>query len=194
METFSMLVALCAGNSPVTVNSPLKGQWRGALMFSLICPWLNSWVNNHGAGDLRRHHAFYDVTVMIIITCILTIMNDSSVPKRLQAIIQSIYYPIHYPIDVYLDTKGVNTLRPRQNGCHFPDNIFLNENVWLLINISLKFVPKGPINNIPALVQIMDWRQPDDKALSEPMIVSLLTHIHSIQRKHIAKVWFCINT
>ena len=46
------------------VNSPHKGQWCGALMFSLICTWINGWVNNHEAGDLRRHHAHYDVTVM----------------------------------------------------------------------------------------------------------------------------------
>ena len=45
------------------------------------------------------------------------------------------------------------------------------------IKISLKFVPKGPIDNIPALVQIMAWRRPGDKPLSEPMMVSLLTHI-----------------
>ena len=55
--------------------------------------------------------------------------------------------------------------------------IFLNENVRLLIKISLKFVPKGPINNNPALVQIMAWRRSGDKPLSEPMMVSLLTHI-----------------
>ena len=50
----------------------------------------------------------------------------------------------------------INTLRPRQNGRHFPDDIFkwifLNENLSILIDISLKFVPNGPINNIPALV------------------------------------------
>ena len=46
------------------VNSLHKGQWRGALMFSLICAWTNSWVNNREAGDLRRHHAHYDVIVM----------------------------------------------------------------------------------------------------------------------------------
>ena len=46
METFSALLALCAGNSPVPVNSPHKGQWRGALMFSLIYAWINDWVNN----------------------------------------------------------------------------------------------------------------------------------------------------
>ena len=53
METFSALLAICAGNSPVPVNSPHKGQWRGAWMFSLICVWINGWVNNREAGDLR---------------------------------------------------------------------------------------------------------------------------------------------
>ena len=51
--------------------------------------------------------------------------------------------------------------------------IFLNENVWISINISLKFVPKGPINNIPTLVQVKAWRRPGDKPLSEPMMVRL---------------------
>ena len=75
----------------------------------------------------------------------------------------------------------INTLRPRQNGRHFADDtfkcIFLNENVWILLQISLKFVPKGPINNIPALVQIMAWRRPGDKPLSELRMESLRTHI-----------------
>ena len=66
METFSALLALCAGNSPVSVNSPHKGQWRGALMFSLICSWIHDWVNNRETGDLRRHRAHYDVIVMIL--------------------------------------------------------------------------------------------------------------------------------
>ena len=47
------------------VNSPHKGQWRGALMFSLICARINGWVNKREAGDLRRHHAHYDVIVML---------------------------------------------------------------------------------------------------------------------------------
>ena len=64
MEMFSALLALCTGNSPVPVNSPHKGQWRGALMFSFICVWINDWVNNHEAGDLRRHRGHYDVNVM----------------------------------------------------------------------------------------------------------------------------------
>ena len=46
------------------LNSTHKGQWRGTLMFSLICAWTNGWVNNRDAGDLRRHRDHYDVTVM----------------------------------------------------------------------------------------------------------------------------------
>ena len=74
-----------------------------------------------------------------------------------------------------------NTMRPRKNGRRFAGDtfkcIFLNENVRISIKIALKFVPKGPINNDPALVQIMAWRRSGDKPLSEPMMVSLLTHI-----------------
>ena len=75
----------------------------------------------------------------------------------------------------------VNTLRVGQNGHHFTDKIFkcifLNENVRISIKISLKFVPKGPIGNIPALVQIKAWRRSGDKPLSEPKMVKLPTHI-----------------
>ena len=76
---------------------------------------------------------------------------------------------------------ALNTLRPRQNGRHFADDIFKcifwNENVWIPIKNSLKFVPKSPINNISAQIQIMAWRRTGDKPWSEPMMVSLLTHI-----------------
>ena len=63
METFSLLLALCAGNSPV--NFPHKGQWRGSLVFVFICAWINGWVNNREAGDLRCHCAHYEVIVML---------------------------------------------------------------------------------------------------------------------------------
>ena len=86
-----------------------------------------------------------------------------------------------YIVWQYWHLMMLSTLRQRQNVRHFPDDIFkcifLNENVWILIEISLKFVPKGPVNNIPALVQIMARRRSGDKPLSEPMIVRLLTHI-----------------
>ena len=92
--------------------------------------------------------------------------------------------------------KYLHALRPRQNGRHFPDDIFkwifLNENVWISIKISLKFVPKVPINNIPALVQIMAWRRAGDKPLSEPMMDSLLTHI-CVTRPQWVKAWFYVS-
>ena len=108
--------------------------------------------------------------------------------------------------------KGINTLRLRQNGRHFADDIFkcifLNENVWISIKISLKFVPWNHINNIPALVQKMAWRRPGDKPLSEPMMVSLLMHIcvtrpqwvkssylvkiHYFKNDHFISIQFCI--
>ena len=65
MEAFSALLAICAVNSPVTGELPHKGQWLGALMFSSICVWINSWITNHEAGDLRCHRAHYDVNVML---------------------------------------------------------------------------------------------------------------------------------
>ena len=71
METCSASLAFFRGihrwlrgihRSPL--NSPHTDQWRGALMFSLICAWTNGWINNQDAGDLKRHRAHYDVTVM----------------------------------------------------------------------------------------------------------------------------------
>ena len=71
-----------------------------------------------------------------------------------------------------LSAMFFNTLRPRQNGRHFAYDtfkcIFLDENIWISINISMKFVPNGPINNIPALNQIMAWHLVSVKQLSEP--------------------------
>ena len=65
MEAFSALLVICEGNSPVPGESPHKGQWRGPLMFTLTCVWINRWVNNREASDLRRYRAHYDVTLMI---------------------------------------------------------------------------------------------------------------------------------
>ena len=72
-------------------------------------------------------------------------------------------------------------IEAQTNGRRFVDDtfkrIFLNASARISIKISLTFVPKGPIKNNPALVQIMAWRRSGDKPLSEPMMVSLLTHI-----------------
>ena len=95
--------------------------------------------------------------------------------------------------------QWVNILKMRQNGCHYTDNsfkcIFLNENVCISIKISLKLVPKGPINNITALVQIMASRRPGDKPLSEPMMTRIATHICITQPqwvKYIHQIWSSI--
>ena len=78
-----------------------------------------------------------------------------------------------------------NTLRPRQDGRHFSEDTFnrsfLNENIIISSEISLNFVPKVRSNNITALVQIMAWRWPGDKPLSERMMV--------ISPKHICVTW-----
>ena len=120
------------------VNSPHKGQWRGALMLSLICAWINDWVNNREAGDLRCHRAHYDVTVMqkmiqwnliitwyIIMWYLITWQNSGKWTRiRLWTLKEHFY-----------------TLRPRQNGCHFAEDtfksIFFNENIRISIKIPL---------------------------------------------------------
>ena len=144
---------LCVGNSPGPVNSPHKGPvtWK---MFP-----------------------FDDVIMRFSGWMLVIVFGNGAYPTRTMWHVRkkrSISIPKH-------TTNCINTLRPRQNGRHFADDIFkrifLNENVWIPIKISLKFVPKGPISNIPAMVQIMAWRRPGDKPLSEPMIARLPTHI-----------------
>ena len=66
METFLALLGLYVRNSLVIGEFPHKGQWRGALTFPVICVSTNGWINNRDAGDLRRHRAHYDVTVIVL--------------------------------------------------------------------------------------------------------------------------------
>ena len=71
------------------VSSPHKGQWCGALMISLICAWINDWVNNRWAGHLRHHRAHYDVIVMLLWTCLrwmsLDLTDDKSALVQVMA-------------------------------------------------------------------------------------------------------------
>ena len=110
-----------------SVNSPHKGQWRGALMFPLICTWINGWVNNREAGDFRRNCAHCDVIVMTI--------------KRYKT--QAICTILGWRCRLYMHIlkhilKGkieINTLGPTQNGHHFAEQryfrcIFLNKNCF----------------------------------------------------------------
>ena len=72
---------------------------------------------------------------------------------------------------------GINSSIPGQNGRLFADDIFrcisANEKFCILIKISLRFVPWGPIDNNPVLIQIMTWRRIGDKPLSEPMLTRI---------------------
>ena len=61
---FSALLAICAGIHRSPMHSPHKGQWHGALKFSLICAWINGWINKCEAGDLRRRRVHYVIIVM----------------------------------------------------------------------------------------------------------------------------------
>ena len=68
------------------VNSPHKGQWRGALMCSLVCVWINGWVNNGEAGDLRRHRPHYDAFLMIAENhCIIELLASLWIPESFPA-------------------------------------------------------------------------------------------------------------
>ena len=117
-------------------------------------PFLRLWSWNNGMRCMSLN---------ILIPCIMSMTDHTPTPTPIQP-------PTHF-----------NTLRPRQNGRHFPDDIFKwifsNENVRISIYISLKFVLRGSINNIPTLVQVMAWRRPGYKPLSEPMMAKIPTHI-----------------
>ena len=115
--TKSALLAICAGNSPVSVNSPHKGQWRGALMFSLICARMNDWVNNREAGDLRRHRGHYDVSVMF---CeVLWHSPGSNFTVSVTICLKIILF-----IATLLRGLWSNSSSPGQNGRHFADDVF----------------------------------------------------------------------
>ena len=118
---------------------------------------INSWLGEMGYEQAYERHN--PVCCPVFVMCYVDTCTQQYIPRELQ----------------------VNTLRPRQNGRHFADDtfkrIFLKENVRISIKISLKFVHESPIDNIPALFQIMAWRRPGAKPLSEAMMASLLTHI-----------------
>ena len=90
---------------------------------------------------------------------------------------KSIHKTVHYTPVAYF-TMEVNSSTPGQNGRQFTEDIFkcicLNENVSILIQISLRFIPKGPVDNKWALVQVVAWRQTGAKPLPEPMLTQFI--------------------
>ena len=123
-------------------------------VYCLESPECSNGIGNHADAIKYRLSTEPPVSVNPYLSCLLPQITDACRSKT-----------------------GINTLRLRRNRRHFSDAIFkcivLNANVLNSIKISLKFIPKSPINNIPALVQIMAWRRPGDKPLSVPMMVSL---------------------
>ena len=119
---------------------------------------------------------FYQCFCQTAFWYVIAVMRvQSAITKKLMDC-----WPLEHCFIAVTISRLFTTLRPR-HGRHFPDDIFkcifLNENVSISIKIWLKFVPKGPINTFPALVQIMAWHRAGYKPLSEPMMVSLLTHL-----------------
>ena len=85
------------------VNCPHKGQWRGALMFSLIYAWINDWVNNREAGDLRRQHDHYDVIVMILlIGCLGTNISELGIEIQTFPFAKQAYESVIYEMAAIL--------------------------------------------------------------------------------------------
>ena len=132
--------------------------------------WISWNISINGSCACNYDNIFYT-----------SVKNFTALHKVIIRLVISINPVSHRHTHPCQSCTAINTSRPRLNGHHFQDDIFrcifLNENVWISINISLEFVPEGPINNIPAMIQIMAWRRPEDKALSDPMMIKLLTHV-----------------
>ena len=121
---FRVTSPLCGEFPGPPGNFPHKGQWHGALMFSLICAWTNGLVNNRNVGDLRRHRSHYSATVMW----------DRSLTKVIPS---PFLCCVRYHVVSYRDISRVysklmsiivfelNSSPTQQNGRHFADDIFL---------------------------------------------------------------------
>ena len=141
---------------------------------------------SQGRQSLQSHTAFQGLGEGMASIILTHSGRDKWVSEwfSLTAFLRTVDIKVHIVyISHVIIAYTLESFRPRQNCCHFADDtfnrIFVNENVRISIKFSLKFVPKVPINNFPALVQILAWRCPGDKPLSEPMMVntSILSQI-----------------
>ena len=148
-----------------------------------VCSQLNRFIKRNKLSTTHACVIYWTCSLLVEYICIRECQNHYGVPAMTHKGPPMSEVPVPWWL----------ALRPRQNGRHFADDtfkrIFLNENVRISIKISLKFVPKGPINNIPALVQIMAWRRPGDKPLSESMMDNLPTHICVTRPQWVNKIY-----
>ena len=147
--------------------------WRRSQVFLLMSVFMEIWSMFvemlqvvHKTSEIRR----------LVCNANTGVVDRLAMQGARSSRASSAYCHINWP-----GSWTVNSLRPGQDRRHFADNIFkcifVNENVWISLRISLKFVPKFRINNIPALVQILAWRRRGDKPLSGTMMVRLSTEI-----------------
>ena len=114
------------------VNFPHKCHWHGALMFSLICVWINGWVNNRETGDLKRYRAHYDVTVMT--TDIREITNNMHVVRRIGCVIPQ--HIVSQELNKHNSLPSIANLWYKSN----KSQIFLNNKFQLSMGIRLHFM------------------------------------------------------
>ena len=188
-----MCLVLCEGNRRPLVDSPSQKEGNGEFwcFFSVVslnnilkkqsrcpifqAPWRPSDVTVMQREVMNKFHISNSVKISMwsqsLSICVVCTCKLPMLFMTWQVL----------SVSIQCFTLGLNSLRPRRDRRHFADDsfkcVFLNENEWISLRISLKFVPKVRNNNIPSLVQIMAWRRPGDKPLSEPMVVSLPTHI-----------------
>ena len=142
-----------------------------------------NYCNDDGADEIYSN-SFFDQRCTLSQKCFVFVLKDYHQQKStsLHVYIQYDFHNRQFVMWNFLlfhwIVQLINILRPKQDGRHFAADIFicifLNENVWISLKISLKFVPIVRINNVLVLVQIVAWHRPGDKPLSEPMMVSLL--------------------
>ena len=153
METFPRYWLFGGGIHRPPVDSRHKGQWRGALMFSLICAWTNVWANNRDAGDLTRHRAHYDVTVMN--------WRLDNIFIRIPVLEWIFNYLVHRTAYVY----DINIIEPIHT-CH----------LTYLWAININFVPPDfPID----IWYLSSQLQCGTQIFSHSSIVPVLTHLNN---------------
>ena len=174
-----------------TQVGPMLAPWT---LLSGMFWWLKSqlWSHNASAWELSANHMLQCITMQVYKTSHPIVHYNAYAVwqwKQYGSLCQ-LYHKVTSAssYEEYIWSKAsINTSRPRQNGRHFPDDtfkrIFLNENVRISIKISLKFVPTGPINKIPALIQIMAWRRPVDKPLTVTQPQWVKNHITNFLMK-----------
>ena len=128
MGTFSVVLDLLMGNSPITVKFPHKGQTRRAFMFSLIFAWTNGWVNNRDACHLSRHRAHYGVTNVLSQAYIKEIIKSTHYwpfVRKTQRVINAEIVPstvMSTCLILLLTNKIIIAFRPWQNYLYFADD------------------------------------------------------------------------